>query len=214
METALVYASAKGEIDKVTILLALGARVDARDEGFTPLLVAAQFGHKEVCELLLANGSDLEERITGTLMTALHFAAVLGHQSLLELLLSHKADVNSRDRRGFTPLHLASQEGHLASVVALLQSGADPLLPYLGSSPPTLLLPYLLFLSAPLFILESVSPLPSRCTLPSCPLFPPDLSFLLLSFSLLLYFPSCSLFLPALLFFLLYYFLISSPSLP
>ena len=92
-------------------------------------MVAAQFGHTEVCELLLANGSDLEERLPRTLYTALHIAATDGHQSLLELLLSHKADVNSRDRRGGTPLHLASQEGHLASVVALLQAGADPLLP-------------------------------------------------------------------------------------
>ena len=136
LDTALVYASANGEIDKVTILLAMGARVDARDEGFTPLLVAAQFGHTEVCELLLANGSDLEERAPVTLTTALHAAAVLGHQSLLELLLSHKADVNSRNRTGHTPLHLASQEGHLASVVALLQAGADPLLPSIDGGLP------------------------------------------------------------------------------
>ena len=122
--------SAKGEIDKVTILLAMGARVDARDQGFTPLLVAAQFGHTEVCELLLANGSDLEERQTGTLDTALHHAATFGHQSLPELLLSHKAYVNSKDSsRGATLLHYASQEGHLASVMALLQAGAPPLLP-------------------------------------------------------------------------------------
>ena len=56
-----MYASARGEIDKVTILLAMGARVDAREQDFTPLLAAAQFGHTEVCQLLLANGSDLEE---------------------------------------------------------------------------------------------------------------------------------------------------------
>ena len=73
METALVYASANGEIDKVTILLAMGARVDARDQGFTPLMVAAQKGHTEVCELLLANGSDLEERDPVTLMTGVSY---------------------------------------------------------------------------------------------------------------------------------------------
>ena len=129
MDTALVSASRNGEKDKVTILLAMGARVDAREHGFTPLLVAAQFGHKDVCELLLANGSDLEERMPDTLGTALHFAAGYGHQSLLDLLLFHKADVNSRTRTGSTPLHCASQAGHFASVVALLQAGADPMLP-------------------------------------------------------------------------------------
>ena len=77
MDTALVYASGKGEIDKVTILLAMGARMDARDQGFTPLLVAAKFGHTEVCQLLLANGSDLEERQNGTMGTALLWASLL-----------------------------------------------------------------------------------------------------------------------------------------
>ena len=58
-----------------------------------------------------------------------HYAAINGHEMIIKLLLSHKADVNSRNKREATPLHLASQEGHLASVVALLQAGADPLLP-------------------------------------------------------------------------------------
>ena len=103
--------------------------MDARERGFTPLLAAAQRGHTEVCELLMANGSDLEERESDTQDTALHYAAIEGNESLLQLLLSQKADVNSKGRIGFTPLHLASQEGHLSSVVTLLQAGADPLLP-------------------------------------------------------------------------------------
>ena len=53
-------------------------------------------------------------------------AAINGHESLLQLLLSHKADVNSRDRIESTPLLLASQEGHLTSVVTLLQAGLGP----------------------------------------------------------------------------------------
>ena len=163
MDRALVMTAACGDVRTVAWLLSQGARVDVRDQGFTPLLAAAQaghtkvckllletseanvkettpdggtpllcsaqFGHTKVCELLLANGSDLEERDPRTLQTALHLAAVYGHQNLLELLLSHKADVNSRDRTENTSLRFASQEGHLVSVVALLQAGADPLLP-------------------------------------------------------------------------------------
>ena len=50
-------------------------------------------------------------------------------------MLSHKADVNL-SRTESTPLHCASQEGHLASVLTLLQAGADPLLPdYQGVLP-------------------------------------------------------------------------------
>ena len=98
--------------------------------GFTPLLFAAQEGHADVCELLLAKGSDLEERLPDIQYTALHTAAINGHESLLQLLLSYnKAYVNSRSRTESTPLHCASQERYLASVVTLLQSGADPLQP-------------------------------------------------------------------------------------
>ena len=77
------------------------------------MLLAAEEGHFEVCELLLENGSDLEERVPGTLFTAVHKAAIRGHQRLLKLLLSNKADVNSRTRTGSTPLHLAIQEAEM-----------------------------------------------------------------------------------------------------
>ena len=74
-------------------------------------------------------GGDVEERETDTLYTSLHYAAGYGYERIIKLLVSHKADVNSRSKIEGTPLHCASQEGHLASVVILLQAGADPLLP-------------------------------------------------------------------------------------
>ena len=43
---------------------------------------------------------------------------------MVRLLLTRGAEVNTR-RGGSTPIFLASQEGHLASVVILLQQGAD-----------------------------------------------------------------------------------------
>ena len=70
----IVPASADGDAAMVEMLLSQGARVDVRDKGFTPLLAAAQRGHKEVCELLLANGSDIEEKHPGTLDNALQLA--------------------------------------------------------------------------------------------------------------------------------------------
>ena len=129
LDTFLVVTAQEGNLSKVAELLSKGARVDAREQGYTPLLVAAQYGHTEVCELLLANGSDLEEKMPDTLFTALHYAALYGHQSLLQLLLSQNADMNSRSRLEATPLLLASQEGHVAFVVTLLLAWADPLLP-------------------------------------------------------------------------------------
>ena len=136
--TPLLAASYYGHTEVCKLLLETG-KVNVKETtpvGFTPLLVAVQKGHTEVCELLLANGSDLEETQPDTQFTALHYAAIVGNQSVLELLLSHKANVNSRERRGWTALQFASQEGHLASVVALLQAGADPLLPTIDGALP------------------------------------------------------------------------------
>ena len=77
-------AAAEGDARKVEELLSQGGRVDFRNkQGFTPLLIAAQEGHTDVRELLLAKGSDLGERIHGTQQNALHFAAAYGHKSLL-----------------------------------------------------------------------------------------------------------------------------------
>ena len=131
-------AASKGDASTVALLLSKGARVDTRDnQGFTPLLAAAEKGHTDVCKLLLEKGSYLEEsEPDATQFTAMHYAAIYGQVSLLQLLLSHNAEVNSRDRTEATPLLCASQEGHLASVVTLLQAGADPLLPDIQGSLP------------------------------------------------------------------------------
>ena len=79
-DTALVFAAANGNARKVAELLSKGGRVDAREQGFTPLLAAAQRGHTEVCELLLDKGSDLEESSLRAHYTALHYAAIGGHE--------------------------------------------------------------------------------------------------------------------------------------
>ena len=62
MDSALVDAAADGDASMVEILLSQGARVDAREQGFTPLLVAAQYGNFEVgvstllCDISLLSG--------------------------------------------------------------------------------------------------------------------------------------------------------------
>jgi len=68
----------------VAELLSQGARLDTRDDqGFTPLLVAAQRGHTEVCELLLEKGKANIEDTTPTGNTALNLAATKCHASTL-----------------------------------------------------------------------------------------------------------------------------------
>ena len=49
----IVCAAAAGDASRVEMLLSQGARVDVREQGLTPLLVAAHRGHVDVCDLLL-----------------------------------------------------------------------------------------------------------------------------------------------------------------
>ena len=55
-DIALFSAAFNGDARKVEELLSQGGRVDFRDQGFTPLLIAAQKGHTEVCKMLLETG--------------------------------------------------------------------------------------------------------------------------------------------------------------
>ena len=61
---SLLYkAAASGSISRCRQLLEAGSDVEEKDEdGWTPLLNAAYFGHTNVCELLLEEGkANIEE---------------------------------------------------------------------------------------------------------------------------------------------------------
>ena len=135
--TPLLTAAEQGHLKVCEMLLAIGSVVEETlPTGNTALHLAAEGGHIEVLDLLLAKGSDLEETKRRTGMTALHFAVLHGHPSIVKLLLSHKVEVSSRTTGGVTPLFGARKEGHHAIVVALLQAGADPLLPLISGDLP------------------------------------------------------------------------------
>ena len=55
-------AAAKGNIEAVKQHLAAGTDVNAKDSGWTPLIVAANNGHKEIVELLIAKGADVNAK--------------------------------------------------------------------------------------------------------------------------------------------------------
>ena len=123
-------SSLSGDFEGVVDALAQGGRVAMRNhEGFTPLLAAAQNGHTDICGLLLAHGSDVNEVDLKNKGTALHDAALGGHEAVIEALLSWGAIVEAQDHVGMIPLQAACQEGHLACVLALLKAGASVSMP-------------------------------------------------------------------------------------
>ncbi len=101
-----------GSPEGLSWYLDLGVRVNAAgDNGYTALHIAADEGHANVAEFLLANGADVNATSKNG-YTPLHLAVLEGHRDVVEVLLAHGADVNPHDWEGKTPLRLALDKGH------------------------------------------------------------------------------------------------------
>ncbi|HBI44729.1 MAG TPA: hypothetical protein DDY78_18035 [Planctomycetales bacterium] len=151
--TPLHYAAEEGHKAAAKVLLAFGARVDARGSYGTALELAVFNSHPDVAELLLDKGArldiftasglgktDLIERllivdkkfvkaVDSDGQTALHWAAYTGHKGVAELLLDNGAKVdqkmtNSCRRHTGTPLHYAAWAGSKEVAELLLEHGA------------------------------------------------------------------------------------------
>ncbi len=96
-------------------------------DGFTPLGLAAHLGRKEVVELLLSSGADvntISKNSTG--FTALTGALAGGHREITRILLQKGANPNHRYEAGFSPIMTAAEGGDVETVKLLLSFGADP----------------------------------------------------------------------------------------
>jgi ankyrin repeat protein len=121
-------AANRGDLEKVQALLRSDPNLvlSKDDEGFTPLHQAVNRGHKDVAELLLAHGADVNARLrVKGQEVPLHLAVAGGHKDVVGLLLAHGADVNAKNNKGGTPLHLAAYLGHKDIVGLLLAHEAD-----------------------------------------------------------------------------------------
>ena len=117
LDTKLVEAAERGDINAVKGYIAEGADVNAQEKDDTALDIASREGHKEIVGLLLENGAEVR--------TALHWAAAQALIGIVELLLDRGADINARDGAGFTPLFWAAEDGNVNTVAFLLDKGAD-----------------------------------------------------------------------------------------
>jgi uncharacterized protein len=94
-------------------------------DGWTPLHLAAFFGHPELANALLDRGADVNARSTNSMKnTPLHAAAAGGKIELMRLLLDRGAGANASQEGGWTALHSAAQSGNREMVELLLAYGA------------------------------------------------------------------------------------------
>ena len=137
--TALHSACAVGLVDVVRLLArehgANAEAVKARkgmaslNDFCTPLIVAARYGHDDVCRVLLKEcGADVDKARTDDGATPLYMAAAKGHTDVCRLLAKEcGADVDKAcTDDGATPLYIAAEKGHVDVCRSLAKEcGAD-----------------------------------------------------------------------------------------
>ena len=142
--SAISFAAQQEDTDSIRTLLDAGANVNdvAPKSGLTPLLIASAMGRTKTVVLLLDKGAD-PNVVAANGYTPLHLAAKRrGALAIVSALLAHKANPNVRltakkpietvngiTLNGATPLALACDINNFDVVKALVEGGADPLIP-------------------------------------------------------------------------------------
>jgi ankyrin repeat protein len=153
--TALMFAAQQGDADSARILLLAGANPNdvTPKTRLTPLIIASAMGRTDVAVLLLEKGAN-PDAVDADGLSPLHHA--VRNKDTVEIvssLLRHGAKPNARlpqekptavtvsgiVLQGATPLALAAEINNLNAVKALVDGGADPLIPTERNTTPLML---------------------------------------------------------------------------
>jgi uncharacterized protein len=102
-------------------------------DGYTPLHVAALFGHEPIVRELIAYGALVNvEAANASHATALHAAVCFRDENVADriprILIECGAELNGAQAGGVTALHHAVNRCSLKLVQTLIEAGADPFL--------------------------------------------------------------------------------------
>jgi ankyrin repeat protein len=138
---SLLYCAAQnGDLKSVEELLKKHANADARGTGYanhhedgvdersgrnwTALMIAAYNHHKDIVQLLLDSGADVNAQNEAGL-TPLFYACQANDVGIATCLLNHGAQPNIGDKSGTTPLHWALSYGLPTLAIHLIEKGAN-----------------------------------------------------------------------------------------
>ncbi|KAL7294773.1 hypothetical protein TKK_0011708 [Trichogramma kaykai] len=113
---------------KVQIVNECNAKSTVPDCSGFNIVQATQYGALERVQELVEAGYDVNEPDAET-VTLLHWAAINNRKEIVKYFIAKGAKVDAiGGELASTPLHWATRQGHLATVVILMRAGADPML--------------------------------------------------------------------------------------
>jgi ankyrin repeat protein len=116
-----------GDRERVRQLLA--ANPECLDEfspdGFSPIALAAYFGHPDVVQILAEAGANVDAQARNPMkVAAIHAAVSSRNARAVEILLRHGADPNLPQQNDVTPMHVAVANKDDVIIAALTAAGA------------------------------------------------------------------------------------------
>ena len=126
-EISIYMAAVEGDIEAIKQHIVAGTDANSKDpksrSGVTGLHGAAESGHVEIAELLIAEGANVNEM--SKVGTHLLLAAAFGKKEILELFIAKGGDIKVVQPGDKTPLYYAAAKGHKEIVELLIEKGAD-----------------------------------------------------------------------------------------
>lgn len=125
---ALHICVLKNRKDMADLLLEHGADINAQSDGITtPLIFAIQEDQREFAEYFIKNGADSNIDLNGKTLLHVLASGMLPNFSsdFIKLMLEHGANPDIPDKRGETPLILATQNWNEDIIKTLVEGGVD-----------------------------------------------------------------------------------------
>ena len=124
--TALHYASFRGNIKIIKLLIANFAEINALSTNGLNMIHKAAQGNQPSAIIYFYKKYNMDlETTDNNQLNALHLASKCGMDNSVIFLLSLGLDPNIKDKKGYTALHYAVKYSHLRIIKKLLQRGAD-----------------------------------------------------------------------------------------
>lgn len=125
LSSALMFASERGFIEIVKLLVSHGADINYQNKfGFSPLHASAYGDHIAVAKLLTENGAEVDAKDDKG-RTPLYFAAERNALQVAELLIEKGAGINTLSDNNWPPLYAAANSNALDVAKYLIDSGAQ-----------------------------------------------------------------------------------------